>query len=86
MSYLGPFTQQYRQELEETWQNHLLKLGIPHTPGCNLMLTLKQPVLVREWNIQGLPSVRSRHVLRAAYSDASYSTSTLIPTATMPQS
>ena len=57
VSYLGPFTQDYRSELEKEWQASLSTLGVPHTPGCNLMLTLKNPVVVREWNIQGPSSL-----------------------------
>ena len=56
ISYLGPFIKTYRSDCEADWQAKLVDLGTPHTPGCNLLMTLMEPVQVRTWNIQGLPS------------------------------
>jgi dynein heavy chain len=56
ISYLGPFTQRYRSETEKEWHEQLTKLKLPHTPGCTMMSTLIEPVVVRGWNLQGLPS------------------------------
>ena len=56
ISYLGPFMQVYRTQIEKEWSDSLKELTIPHTPGCNIKMTLMDPVLVRQWNIDGLPS------------------------------
>ena len=56
ISYLGPFMQVYRTQIEEEWSEKLTKLEIPHTPGVNIKATLMDAVLVRQWNIDGLPS------------------------------
>ncbi len=33
VSYAGPFTSQYRLELEEEWRNNLKRLKLKHTPN-----------------------------------------------------
>jgi len=33
ISYAGPFTSQYRLELEEEWRNNLKRLKLKHTPN-----------------------------------------------------
>ena len=56
ISYLGPFTSDFRLTLVTSWQEGLKEYGIPHTPFCNLELTLADPVKVRSWQIASLPS------------------------------
>ena len=56
ISYLGPFTADFRHELVTGWQEHLAELGIPHTQGCNVEQTLLDPVKVRSWQLCSLPS------------------------------
>ena len=56
VSYLGPFMQKYRTQTEEVWHEQLTTLNVPHTPGVTMMQTLMEPVVVRGWNLQGLPS------------------------------
>ena len=56
ISYLGPFTSDFRSNLVKSWQEALLSFGIPHTSGCNLELTLQDPVKVRSWQLCSLPS------------------------------
>lgn len=56
ISYLGPFTATFRNDLVSGWQESLVKYGIPHTKGANLELTLANPVKVRSWQICSLPS------------------------------
>jgi dynein heavy chain, axonemal len=55
ISYLGVFTPDFRQRVAKSWQEELLKLGIPHSPGCNLRSILSDPVAIRQWTIFGLP-------------------------------
>lgn len=56
ISYLGPFTTDFRLNLVSSWQEGLKSFGIPHTPGCNLELTLADPVKLRSWRLCSLPS------------------------------
>ena len=56
ISYLGPFTADFRTSLVESWQKDLVAFGIPHTTGCNLELTLADPVKIRSWQLCSLPS------------------------------
>jgi len=56
VAYAGPFTAQYRQELEELWRQELKRLGIIHTSGVTMRRTLGDDVTIRLWNIAGLPS------------------------------
>jgi dynein heavy chain len=56
ISYLGPFTTEFRNSLVASWQEELVNYGIPHTKGCNLEMTLANPVKVRSWQLCSLPS------------------------------
>lgn len=48
IAYSGPFTPDFRQKLVKGWQEKLVELGIPHSDGCDVRLTLADPVQV--WN------------------------------------
>jgi dynein heavy chain len=56
ISYLGPFTADFRANLVASWQDCLQGFCIPHTKGCNLETTLANPVKVRAWQLCSLPS------------------------------
>lgn len=56
IAYSGPFTPQYRLALSHEWMGQLKELGVPHTPNTSLTRTLADPVLIRQWVINGLPS------------------------------
>lgn len=56
ISYLGPFTADFRQNLVKSWQDGLVSYSIPHSPGCNLESTLSDPVKIRSWQLCSLPS------------------------------
>jgi dynein heavy chain len=56
ISYLGPFTATYRARCVDEWIVALGKQGIPCTKDCSLAKILADPVLVRQWNIDGLPA------------------------------
>lgn len=56
ISYLGPFTADFRVNLVSSWQECLQGFNIPHTKGCNLETTLANPVKVRSWQLCSLPS------------------------------
>ncbi len=57
MSYAGPFPSEYRDELvKHTWLPQVKALNIPASEHFDFALFLANPALVRDWNIQGLPS------------------------------
>lgn len=55
MAYLTPFTDAFRRKLLFKWGNKVEELQIPHTPKCNPVTTLGDPVIIRQWQIYGLP-------------------------------
>ncbi|XP_068759640.1 dynein axonemal heavy chain 1-like [Montipora capricornis] len=46
---------EYRVSLVEEWLTELRGLEIPHSDNCNLVVTLGDPVKIRNWQIAGLP-------------------------------
>ncbi|XP_030578556.1 dynein heavy chain 2, axonemal [Archocentrus centrarchus] len=56
LSYMGPFLSNYREELLEIWMKEVRGLGIPCTPGFSFSVFMSKPTVVRDWNIQGLPT------------------------------
>ena len=47
VSYTGPFTSEFRQELEEEWRNKIKELKIRHTPGVSMKEVLGDDVIIR---------------------------------------
>ena len=56
IAYLGAFTADYRVSLVKMLQGELVRLSLPHTPGCTMISVLQDPVQVRAWNLAGLPT------------------------------
>merc|ERR1711871_278833 len=56
IAYLGPFTGEYRNSLVGAWTKKIAELDIPHTSGCNLVMTLSEATTIRQWRIWGLPT------------------------------
>jgi len=56
IAYTGAFTLQYRQDLITAWVKACRLLDIPVDPAFSLTRLLADPVLVRQWNILGLPA------------------------------
>ena len=56
IAYLGPFTAQFRADLTRSWITTCAGLAIPVDPKFDLLRLLSDPTVVREWNIQGLPT------------------------------
>lgn len=56
ISYLGPFTAEYRNSMVGSWQQSMVEYKLPHTTGCNLEVTLSNPVKLRSWQVCSLPS------------------------------
>ena len=56
ISYFGAFNGAYRGELVDLWVSRCRELGVPVSENCSLKNTLASPVVIREWNIWGLPT------------------------------
>ena len=55
VAYSGPFTSEYRQELESSWIDGLTAQSIRFSPGTSMRNFLGNPVEIQQWNIFGLP-------------------------------
>lgn len=56
ISYYGPFTGEYRDQLVTTWIEEARLRELPCSENPTLMNTVGEPVKVREWQTQGLPT------------------------------
>ncbi|XP_050309816.1 dynein axonemal heavy chain 7 [Anthonomus grandis grandis] len=56
VAYLGAFTMQFRQKQIEEWVTQLIGYGIVTTRDFQLTAILGEPVVIRQWNIFGLPT------------------------------
>jgi dynein heavy chain len=56
IAYYGPFTGTYRNELVQQWTQGCHDNNIPCGEAFNLSSKMGNPLVMREWAIQGLPS------------------------------
>ncbi|KDO23984.1 hypothetical protein SPRG_10681 [Saprolegnia parasitica CBS 223.65] len=56
VAYLGPFTSVYRAQAVSAWVARCKELAIPCSDLPSLSGTLGDPVQIRKWNIDGLPT------------------------------
>jgi len=56
ISYYGPFTGVYRAEIVDAWLKAVKDVGIPCGDSFDLRQTMGNPVEIRDWNLQGLPT------------------------------
>jgi len=56
IAYLGAFTGHYREKEEQNWSAKLTEYQIPFTVGAGVRNTLSEPVKIRGWTINGLPT------------------------------
>ena len=56
ISYLGPFAQSYREKLTKIWRALCDESCFDYNPKYSLKETLGQPILIRRWTMNGLPS------------------------------
>jgi dynein heavy chain len=56
IAYLGPFTADFRQGIVHDWGERCKEAEIPCSPKPSMNSTLGDPVLVRQWCIDGLPT------------------------------
>lgn len=56
LSYSGPFNQEYRNLLLDSWKIELKRRQIPFSSDINLVTMLTDSATIGEWNLQGLPN------------------------------
>ncbi|XP_077988088.1 dynein axonemal heavy chain 2-like [Glandiceps talaboti] len=57
LSYMGPFLSNYRDNMvKNIWLKEVRNLKIPCNPEFAFSTFLSKPTVVRDWNIQGLPT------------------------------
>ena len=73
ISYLGPFVASYRSALVSEWLAEMDRVKMLHSKDSSLAKILTDPVVVRQWNIDGLPadnfSVENGDAMRPAPPD-----------------
>ncbi|XP_019756852.1 dynein axonemal heavy chain 8 [Dendroctonus ponderosae] len=56
LGYTGPFNQEFRCTMQQTWLDSLTRRKIPVTVSLNIIESLTDIATIGEWNIQGLPT------------------------------
>lgn len=56
MSYFGPFTSEYRDEIKKKMVTKVHVDKVPYTVGFEFSDFLVGPATVRDWNMEGLPT------------------------------
>ncbi|KAM9856226.1 dynein axonemal heavy chain 12 [Aulostomus maculatus] len=56
ITYLGAFTAAFRQDCTKLWTKLCQSKNIPTSDSFSLSKTLGDPIMIRTWNIAGLPS------------------------------
>jgi dynein heavy chain len=56
LAYTGPFTSQFRRRIVTKWVETCTSLSIPCSSGYSLLKALAEPVVLRGWQIDGLPA------------------------------
>ena len=56
ISYFGAFNGKYRDRITSTWLAGCRELDIPTAENFSLQHVLGDPVVIREWGVQGLPA------------------------------
>lgn len=56
VSYVGTFTQNYRNKLLKIWQDFLTEQEMPFSDDFTIEGQLGDPVAIRDWLIKGLPA------------------------------
>ncbi|KAL1516507.1 hypothetical protein ABEB36_000416 [Hypothenemus hampei] len=56
LGYTGPFNQEFRVTMQQTWLKALTRRRIPVTPSLNIIDSLTDIATIGEWNLEGLPT------------------------------
>ena len=59
VTYSGPFTAQFRNELVSAFQKNIAENGIPMTEGIDVLKVLVDAATIAGWVGEGLPSDRT---------------------------
>lgn len=55
ITYLGPFTDEYRKEITRSWLQELTQYNVRYSPNYSLSNVLVDPSELRSWNAYDLP-------------------------------
>ncbi|KAF5308293.1 hypothetical protein FQR65_LT06286 [Abscondita terminalis] len=55
VAYLTPFTDKYRRSLFVDWMGVLKSQNVPHSAKCDPVNILGDPIVIRLWQLDGLP-------------------------------
>ena len=56
ISYVGCFTQAFRDDLVKEWMREMSRIGIKFSTDFDVETLLGDPVVIRDWLIKGLPA------------------------------
>lgn len=56
VAYAGPFTAQFRTELEQIWRDKIVELKIDSSEGISMKALLEDPVKTKIWTAATLPN------------------------------
>jgi dynein heavy chain len=56
VSYVGCFTFKYRKDLLNNWMKFLTEKKLKYAPDFTVTKILGDPMVIRDWNIKGLPA------------------------------
>ncbi|XP_072395911.1 dynein axonemal heavy chain 8 [Diabrotica undecimpunctata] len=56
LGYTGPFNQEFRQLMQQSWLDALIRRKMPVTLSLNIIDSLTDSATIGEWNLQGLPN------------------------------
>ena len=56
ISYCGPFTGVYRVDMTHSWTTLITEREVPISEGFSVVKTLGNPLVLRDWIMNGLPS------------------------------
>lgn len=56
VAYAGPFTAQFRLELESQWRDRIKELKIDYMEGITMKYLLEDPVKIKIWTAASLPN------------------------------
>ncbi|CAG9855812.1 unnamed protein product [Phyllotreta striolata] len=56
LGYTGPFNQEFRALMQQSWIDALTRRKIPLTLSLNIIESLTDSATIGEWNLQGLPT------------------------------
>lgn len=55
VAYLTPFTDRYRRGLLSEWLTVIKEQKVPHSANCNPVTSLGEAIVIRQWQLDGLP-------------------------------